>query len=305
MEESKSMKIWNNTWKKSIHKTAYARKRIKSARSAKLTPLKIDTTDLYGYFQGSGGRYETFLNYCPCGDFRRSKLPCKHIYRLAIELGLMDYKVDRDINAIVTPQSDRISLDETIDIVESLSDEAQQALLKIASHIRSATPNYKVALNSSIIELMESGIIIDSEPDKHEIKFGRKSEIADLLDAENISYDKKSNKCELEELCMKYIPEKTHEKFDKFFYITIPKKFSPQQIHFYLHRKYDLDFYYDEDNNLKSIRLLDTVLPDDNITKQLIKRGHYSRNSKPLRRLYNYGTSVGENKNEVEIRFKV
>lgn len=276
MEESKSMKIWKDTWEKDIHETEYASKRIKSARSAKLTPIKIDTTDLYGYFEGRHGHYETFLDHCPCGDFRRSKLPCKHIYRLAIELGLLDFEADNDINSI---QSALISLDNTIDIVENLSESAQHALLDIARHIRSTTPVYKVIVNADIKELMKAGIIIDADPERHEIKFGKKNEIEKLLDAENIFYEKKSKKSVIEELCTKYIPEKASEKFDKIIYIAIPTKFSAQKIHYYLHRKYDNDIHYDEDMNLEitGIRLLDTVLPDDDVTDQLIKRGYYSR----------------------------
>lgn len=129
------------------------------------------------------------------------------------------------------------------------------------------------------MELIESGIAIDAEPDKHEIKFGNKTEIAKLLDAENIPYDKKAKKCVLEELCLKHIPEKAYEAFNKIFYIGIPSKYSPQKIHFYLHRKYDHEMYFDEDSNWKvtGARLLDTVLPDDDVTNQLIKYGYYSR----------------------------
>ena len=90
MENSKALEIWIKTWEPEKHTTDYALKRIKSAMSAKLTPLKIDATDCYGYFQGSHGRYETWLDHCPCGDFHRSKLPCKHIYRLAVELGVIE-----------------------------------------------------------------------------------------------------------------------------------------------------------------------------------------------------------------------
>lgn len=278
MEKNKSLEIWKDTWKNEIHTTDYALKRIKSAKSAKLTPIKIDTENSYGYFQGSHGRYETFLDHCPCGDFRRSKLPCKHIYRLAIELGLMNIETNHDINAIATPKNECISLDNTIDIVEKLSEEAQHELLHIASNIRSTTPVYKVVLNSNIIELINSGIVVDAKPDKHEINFGKKNEIVELLDAENISYDKKSKKCVLEDLCIKHISAKAKETFGEIIYVSIPTKFSSQKIHFYLHRKYDYEMYYDEEMNWKftETRLLDTVLPDDDVTSQLKKRGYYS-----------------------------
>lgn len=34
--------------------------------------------------------YDTTLSSCTCTDFQERKLPCKHIYRLALELGIID-----------------------------------------------------------------------------------------------------------------------------------------------------------------------------------------------------------------------
>ena len=263
MTDSKTIKIWEDTWSEETHTTDYATKRIKSAKSAKLTPLKIDVTDCYGYFQGNHGRYETFLDYCPCGDFHRSKLPCKHIYRLAIELGLMDIAVANDANAIPTPNNERVSFDSTIDIVESLSVNAQHELLRIASNVRSNNPLCSVNFDECIIELLNSGIIIEPNPQEYSIKFQNKSDITEFLDSENIPYDKKAKKNELQKICIELLPEKTVEKFGKYIYISIPTIFSAQKIHYYLHRKYENKFYY-------------TDLPNDDVTNQLIKRGYYS-----------------------------
>ena len=148
-----ALETWKKAWSKETHETEYAQKRIKSAKSAKMTPIKIDTTDLYGYFQGSHGRYETFLDSCPCGDFIRNKLPCKHIYRLAMELGLLNEKAESNTNAIPTPKRERVSLDEEIDIVEGLSENAQYTLKDIASSINSANPTYTIWLDSTVEEL--------------------------------------------------------------------------------------------------------------------------------------------------------
>lgn len=35
-----AIELWNNTWSSETHTTEYAAKRIKSAQSAKLTPIK-------------------------------------------------------------------------------------------------------------------------------------------------------------------------------------------------------------------------------------------------------------------------
>ncbi len=58
MEKDKSREIWEKSCNSEIHTIDYTLKRIKSSLSAKLTPIKIDVEDCYGYFQGSHGRRE-------------------------------------------------------------------------------------------------------------------------------------------------------------------------------------------------------------------------------------------------------
>lgn len=269
-----ALEVWKKAWSKETHETEYAQKRIKSAKSAKMTPIKIDTTDLYGYFQGSHGRYETFLDSCPCGDFIRNKLPCKHIYRLAMELGLLNEKAESNTNAIPTPKRERVSLDEEIDIVEGLSENAQYTLKDIASSINSANPTYTIRLDSIVEELINSGIIVDTQ-EEHLINFGKKPEIIELLEKENIPYKKSDKVSVLKQICTDNIPEKAKEKFGEIVSISIPTIYSPQQIHYYLHRKFDCESFYDENMVLQEVRLLETELPIDSITDQLIKRGYY------------------------------
>lgn len=279
MENNSLIDTWENTWNVEIHSTEYALRRIKAAQSAKLTPIKIDRANSCGYFQGSHGKYETFLNYCPCGDFHRSKLPCKHIYRLAIELGLLDEEADSNKNAIATPKSERISLDETIDIVEGLSENAQIELLRIASSVRLTSPTYPVRPSAGIEELLKSGLIVESDPKKQLVNFGKKADIIELLENENVPCNKNAKKGVLEELCLERIPEKAKEKFGISFYVSIPTKYSSQKIHYYLHRKFDSESFYDGANGriFSDIPLLQTALPDDDVTNQLIKRGYYKR----------------------------
>lgn len=281
MKNENAIKIWKGTWNQETHETEYALKRIKSAKSAQLTPIELNSADCFGYFQGKHGRYETFLDFCPCGDFRRSKLPCKHIYRLAIELGIMDVEVKRDINAVPTllpPKNERIKLDKTIDIVESLSENAQRELRKIASKVRSTFPLYPIASNNdNVAELLKSGIISEPDPQNRKPNFGKKAEITALLDAEKIPHNKGHRKAELEEVCLEHIPEQTKERFGELMLITIPPIFSSQKIHYYLHRKFDFEAYYDENVIISEVPLLETELPDDDVTEQLIKRGYYNR----------------------------
>ena len=60
-------------------------KRQKSAEKCK--PLSIDYEAGTGVFSGSGKTpYETTVDTCTCRDFFVRRLPCKHIYRLRMEL---------------------------------------------------------------------------------------------------------------------------------------------------------------------------------------------------------------------------
>lgn len=62
-------------------------KRLESAKAAKMAPLSIDYVTQTAQFSGSGKKpYETTVDLCTCRDFFVRGLPCKHIYRLRIEL---------------------------------------------------------------------------------------------------------------------------------------------------------------------------------------------------------------------------
>lgn len=66
-------------------------KRIEKAKEVKCKPLFIDKENKTGVFGGSGKiPYETTVDSCTCRDYFVRRLPCKHIYRLRMELGLMD-----------------------------------------------------------------------------------------------------------------------------------------------------------------------------------------------------------------------
>lgn len=182
---------WNEIWDAEIHLTEHATKRIKSAKSAQLTPIKIDKEEMYGYFRGSHGHYETWLDECNCNDFKRYSLPCKHIYRLAIELGILNEKADTDINLIPHVRLEKVTLSETIDIIEALSEDAQRTLCNIARNTNSANPSVSVDSNNDIEELLLSGLVIrDDDSIKERIKFGVKIEIAQLLCSHNIEFAK-------------------------------------------------------------------------------------------------------------------
>lgn len=78
-------------------------KRTKSALLAEMTPLSLDVESGNASFAGSSEIYWTDLNQCTCMDFHINlsrSAPCKHMRRLAMELGLLPSRgIVRDLDA--------------------------------------------------------------------------------------------------------------------------------------------------------------------------------------------------------------
>lgn len=72
----------------SLHAEPDQLKRVKSALN-----LKMDSVDLESQ-TGKIKTYDVSLGKCTCMDFGRRRKPCKHIYRLAIELGIFNANTD-------------------------------------------------------------------------------------------------------------------------------------------------------------------------------------------------------------------
>ena len=62
-------------------------KRLENAKGEKMAPVSVDYMEQTAIFAGSGKKpYETTAYSCTCRDFFVRRLPCKHIYRLRMEL---------------------------------------------------------------------------------------------------------------------------------------------------------------------------------------------------------------------------
>jgi hypothetical protein len=76
-------------WENIDHKDPEQLKRQKYARRVGI--VMINKKEKAGIFEGScGSIYNASLESCTCTDFEQRKLPCKHIYRLAYELGIIE-----------------------------------------------------------------------------------------------------------------------------------------------------------------------------------------------------------------------
>ena len=98
------------------------------AREAILTPLSI--SGQRAKFQGEEDQYRTTLLTCSCPDFKKRHKPCKHMYRLAMELDLFPRgNMQTDANAIRIPasQHSKITAD-LIALIDSYPTEQQSDL---------------------------------------------------------------------------------------------------------------------------------------------------------------------------------
>lgn len=77
--------------------------RLEKAKSAHCTPLGVEKNVGFAVFSGAHGIYNTTLEKCNCYDNASSSYPCKHIIRLAIELGLIQEPYESDLSKVIYP----------------------------------------------------------------------------------------------------------------------------------------------------------------------------------------------------------
>ena len=98
-------------------------KRLDSAKKGELTPKEISDAG-EGIFVGSSRNYNTTLTFCECEDFRRRERPCKHIFRLAIELRVIEENAISDARFQRIHKSNNcLSIEEAKSNISSLSTE--------------------------------------------------------------------------------------------------------------------------------------------------------------------------------------
>lgn len=85
------MPISFGNWPENIHSDFEQVKRIEAGKKLKKSIISLDKENQEVVIQGSASiPYETTLDECTCADFSIRQAPCKHMYCLAFELGLMD-----------------------------------------------------------------------------------------------------------------------------------------------------------------------------------------------------------------------
>ncbi|GHU95788.1 hypothetical protein FACS1894208_09240 [Clostridia bacterium] len=110
--------------------------RLAKARLAATSPASVDVENQTAIFKGSGKNpYKTTLDKCTCVDFAQRKTPCKHIYRLALELELIDgdFQTGKNKNEFLTNKETRKYSDREI---FSLPIDAQEVLYNLCVDVR-------------------------------------------------------------------------------------------------------------------------------------------------------------------------
>lgn len=236
-------------WDESIHKTPDQIKRFETAKKSVTTPSSIDKENQTGTFPSSGGKsYTTTLESCTCGDFLRRHLPCKHIYRLAIECNLIDAKASYGVN-----KNNQISLKEAVSQIENLSDKEQLLLKKFLyenlyhnekERVFSLSENPNIAL----CHLVSTRALSPTEL----LALLKRAELFDLITKAGLicPLPKNSSKSNISAWCIENI-----SNISDYFPTMLSMSFIPEfdsakrRLYSYLLRKYDWDSYYDENMN--------------------------------------------------------
>lgn len=133
--------MYLEAWSPSVHESLDGLKRIISASKIASDSFTISSDGCTAFFTGSAPiPYETTQENCTCVDFQRRVLPCKHMYRLATELGAdfslpqfdpyaaIEYDVEEDISRLKARwKAGQLTDDAFIKCAEALHKSASQA----------------------------------------------------------------------------------------------------------------------------------------------------------------------------------
>lgn len=83
-------------WNENIHQDIDQIKRMTFSQRIKAENITVNHISHSARIIGTEDTYDVTLDSCTCFDFFNRQLPCKHIYRLAHELGYFDFpKLDK------------------------------------------------------------------------------------------------------------------------------------------------------------------------------------------------------------------
>lgn len=140
------------------------------ATKADLTPVEFDTENRCAEFSSKHGYYYTTLESCttggkPCGG----GFPCKHMYRLAMMLGIMPGKYDDDPSKIKWVRYG-IPFEDAVERLETISTGAQEFLLTVIEKLRYRSISRSDIPPDFLAEMEEKEILLHvDDPDEYRL----------------------------------------------------------------------------------------------------------------------------------------
>ncbi len=272
--------IWGN---EIINSTDF-QKRLNSAKSGKLTPLQIDKENGICVFQGSGAKpYHTSVNECECRDYFVRRSPCKHMCRTAIELGLLICEGTKSDPAMIPSPKSKLSkghdLHSALQIIESLPEDHQKILLEAISGVTRACED-KCMEKASVQKLIDMNIVIETKNAEALLKAFSRNQLNEIIDTTGIEFKHNMKQTDLVAWCLKrfsseelfkLVSEHCTVRLNDMFMKIRPKLYK------YLNRKYNTITFFNENMEFIEEFYINTDLPNDDITEELIKFGHYKK----------------------------
>lgn len=228
-------------------------KRLESAKKAACTPLSVSVEECCGVFSGSHGTYSTTLERCTCIDFIRRKLPCKHIYRLAIELGELHESADSDARQVKRKTPAGYSLPDAVAVLETLADDGMAKLHDILYLVFYSKKRAVVGVvaDDAVASLVNAGVLTVCDDLLTALDALGRNEIRDRLIASGVSEFKKNMKHEdLACWVCDNVPS-AQSIFADVVAVMLSDDFVKvsRKIYTYLNRRDKVEYYLDEEAN--------------------------------------------------------
>ena len=151
-------------WTEKDHQGKKQESAISKAQLSKTTPISVDYAAQTATFWGSSKEpYQTSLSNCTCSEFVRFKVPCKHIFRLAMELGIIDVSYKTGMSNGERDEM-QISFEDAVGIIEALSQEAQHTVYNMLSMSIDSRHKPHLITEPGIIEEFRACQLLEEQP---------------------------------------------------------------------------------------------------------------------------------------------
>ena len=225
-------------WDASIHALPEQIRKIDRARKAETSPSSTDPSTFTGVFPSSGQNpYYTSLDSCTCPNFRINKLfPCKHMYRLAMELGLFDGSFEHGANKNTYPP-----IQDVVATLENYSDDVQLLILNVIRGIIAKNPLVECYVTENVLPILSFPYLQFKPSSISSIMADyRKTDIVAILDQQNALPEQKMLKADLIRYC-ETLGDKLRDVLPKKYEVTAMPTFSKaiHKLEDYLSRKYE------------------------------------------------------------------